>query len=146
MRRTTSRTALLLAGTCLAQPATAQAEHACMRYPTEHDGTIVFVSRGNLWSVGKGGGAAARLTSDPGEDVMPRFSPDGKWIAFTASYQGNEDVYVIPAGGGGARRPTFHSDIVPKAPTRWGPNDMVLTWTPDSQKIVYLSRDVAWNT
>jgi tricorn protease len=55
-------------------------------------------------------------------------------------------VYVIPAGGGGARRPTFHSDIVPKAPTRWGPNDMVLTWTPDSQKIVYLSRDVAWNT
>ncbi|MEJ0045955.1 MAG: hypothetical protein WDN04_07420 [Rhodospirillales bacterium] len=44
-----------------------------------------------------------KLTSDPGQDMMPRYSPDGKWIAFTANYQGNVDVYVIPAGGGAAR-------------------------------------------
>jgi tricorn protease len=130
----------------VATRALAQDGHALMRYPTVHGQTIVFVARGNLWQVGTGGGVARRLTADTGEDLLPRFSPDGKWIAFTASTQGNEDVYVIPAGGGQARRLTFHSDIVPRAPDRWGPDNMVLTWTPDSRNIVFLTRAVAWNT
>ena len=119
--------------------------HALMRYPTLHGSRIVFVAHGNLWQVDRQGGAASRLTADPGQDAMPRFSPDGRWIAFTASDQGNQDVYVIPATGGQAMRLTHHSDILPETPTRWGPNNLVLTWTPDSKNIVFLSRNDAWN-
>jgi tricorn protease len=120
-------------------------EHTLMRFPTLHGNTIVFVAHDNLWSVVRGGGTAARLTSDPGRDIMPRFSPDGRWIAFTGEYQGNSDVYVIPAAGGPARRLTFTSDFEPEPALRLGPNNMVLTWTPDSQSIVFLSRRGAWN-
>ena len=129
----------------LAQRAHA-AEHTLMRFPTLYGGTVVFEAHGNIWRVSRAGGAASRLTADPGDDLMPRFSPDGNWIAFTASYQGNQDVYVIPAGGGPAERLTFHSDVVDRAPTRWGPDNMVVTWTPDSKNVVFLSRRLAWNT
>lgn len=119
---------------------------ALMRFPTQHGSQVAFVSHGNIWVVDRAGGAARRLTSGPGQDLMPRYSPDGKWIAFTASYQGNRDVYVIPAQGGPARRLTFHSDITEHAPTRWGPDNMVVTWTPDSQSILFLSRRKAWSS
>ena len=117
-----------------------------MRFPTMYGNTIVFVAHDNLWSVPRSGGAATRLNADEGRDVMPRFSPDGRWIAFTGEYQGNRDVYVMPAGGGAVRRLTFNSDIVDESPVRWGPNNMVVTWTPDSANIVFLSRREAWNT
>ncbi len=119
------------------------------RFPTASNGMIVFVADGNLWRVPRAGGTAQRLTSDPGEDIMPRYSPDGNWIAFTASYQGNVDVYVIPAIGGSARRLTFQSDIDgidSGNGGRMGPNNMVVTWTPDSKNVVFLSRREAWNT
>src|SRR5271170_6318601 len=80
-----------------------------MRYPTLYGNTVVFVAHDNLWSVPRAGGEASRLTADEGRDVMPRFSPDGRWIAFTGEYQGNRDVYVMPAGGGTAKRITFTS-------------------------------------
>jgi tricorn protease len=121
---------------------------ALPRYPNLRNGMIVFVADGNLWQVPRSGGVAQRLTSDPGQDVMPRYSPDGKWIAFTASYQGNVDVYVIPAASGAARRLTFQSDIEgidQGNGGRMGPNNMVVTWTPDSKSIVFLSRREAWN-
>jgi tricorn protease len=121
-------------------------EHTLMRFPTLYRNTIVFEAHGNLWQVPRWGGMASRLTVDPGYDLMPRFSPDGKWIAFTGAYQGNQDVYVIPAGGGTAQRLTYHSDVVDSAPTRWGPDNMVVTWTPDSKNIVFLSRRVAWTS
>ena len=60
---------------------------------------MVFEAHGNLWKVSRNGGQAERLTAEPGYDLMPRYSPDGKWIAFTGQYQGNTDVYVIPADG-----------------------------------------------
>ena len=119
---------------------------ALMRFPTQHGDQVAFVAHGNLWVVDRAGGTARRLTADAGQDLMPRYSPDGRWIAFTAHYQGNQDVYVIPAAGGPARRLTAHSDIVPHAPTRWGPDNMVVTWTPDSRNIVFLSRARAWNS
>lgn len=144
---------LVLMPLALAAPQFARAEgvltdaqHTFMRYPALHGDTIVFVAHGNLWRVSRNGGAAQRLTSEAGDDIAPRYSPDGKWIAFTASYQGNDDVYVIPAEGGPARRLTFHSDITAHAPTRWGPDNLVVTWTPDSRSIVYLSRQRAWNS
>ncbi len=117
-----------------------------MRFPTLHGDSIVFVAHENLWTVARTGGVATRLTSEEGRDLTPRFSPDGRWVAFTGEYQGNRDVYVIPAGGGAVRRLTFNSDVVPEAPVRWGPDNMVVTWTPDSKRVVFLSRREAWNT
>jgi len=134
----------VLLGTVAAAQAQ-QSDRVLMRYPTLHGDTIVFAAHDNLWSVPRTGGVASRLTTDPGNDVLPRFSPDGKWIAFTGEYQGNRDVYVIPADGGPARRLTFTSDVVPAAPERWGPDNMVVTWTPDSKSVVFLSRRYSWN-
>jgi tricorn protease len=128
--------------------AAAQAQssgQAFMRYPTLYGNTIVFVAHDNLWSVARTGGIASRLTADEGRMVMPRFSPNGHWLAFTAEYQGNRDVYVMPAGGGLPQRLTFTSDELAEAPLRWGPNNMVVTWTPDSSHIVFLSRRQSWN-
>jgi tricorn protease len=136
---------LLLAGG-LGLTARAGENAVFMRFPTLHGDAVVFEAHGNLWRVNRDGGVASRLTSEPGFDLMPRFSPDGKWIAFTGQYQGNRDVYVIASTGGAARRLTFHSDVVDDAPLRWGPDNMVVTWTPDSSNIVYLSRRDAWNS
>ena len=124
----------------------AEANSALTRFPTVHGDNVVFEAYGNLWKVSRNGGTAMRLTSDQGYDLMPRYSPDGKWIAFTGQYQGNTDVYVIPADGGDARRLTFHSDVVDSAPERWGPDNMVLGWTPDSKKVVFLSRRASMNS
>jgi tricorn protease len=129
-----------------AMPAIAgAAQRALMRFPTLHADTIVFSAAGNLWRVDRKGGVAQRLTTDSGLDIMPRFSPDGKEIAFTGEYDGNRDVYVIPAEGGPVRRLTFHSDVVPDAPMRWGPDNMVVTWTPDGKNIMFLSRRATYH-
>ena len=130
-------TALLL-GALVATPAAAADDATLMRFPTIHGDKVVFEAHGNLWSVARTGGEATRLTSETGFELMPRFSPDGKWIAFSGKYGGNRDVYVIPADGGEAKRLTYHSDVVPDAPLRWGPDNMVVTWTPDSKNIVFL--------
>jgi len=129
---------------CLAQ--SAQAGEAFARFPTLHGDSVVFEAHGNLWKVSRDGGTAQRLTAEPGYDLMPRYSPDGKWIAFTGQYQANTDVYVMPAGGGEVRRLTFHSDVVDQAPERWGPDNMVLGWTPDSKQVVFLSRRSSMNS
>jgi tricorn protease len=131
---------------CALLPARVMAQTELARFPTLHGNNVVFVAGGNLWAVDRAGGTARRLTSDPGQDMMPRFSPDGKWIAFTASYEGNEDVYVIPAGGGQALRLTHHSDVFFPPVSRRGPDNMVVTWTPDSKNVVFLTRAAAWNS
>ncbi len=141
-----SLAAVLGLAVALAGAARADDGATFMRFPTLHGDSVVFEAHGNLWRVARAGGTAARLTSEPGFELMPRYSPDGRWIAFTGQYQGNRDVYVIPAEGGAARRLTFHSDAVDDAPQRWGPDNMVVTWTPDSASVVYLSRREAWNT
>lgn len=71
-----------------------------LRQPTISNDNIVFVYANDLWIVGKDGGDARRLTSNEGAESNPHFSPDGKWIAFTAQYDGNIDVYLIPMEGG----------------------------------------------
>ncbi len=138
---------LFLSGSTVAAfSATPEQNHLLCRFPTLHNNAIVFEAAGNLWKVNREGGTAVRLTTDGGYDMMPRFSPDGKTIAFTGQYDGNVDVYTIPADGGPAKRLTYHSDVVKKAPTRWGPNNMVVTWTPDGKDIVFLSRRNTWNS
>ena len=142
-----SGAAVLALGLAVAGIAPSGAEEGAtlMRFPTLHGDSIVFEAHGNLWRVDRAGGTAVRLTSEPGSEVMPRFSPDGRWIAFTGHYQGNGDVYVIPAEGGIARRLTFHSDPEDDPPPRHGPDNMVVGWTPDSKRVIYLSRRASWN-
>ncbi|MEJ2420910.1 MAG: hypothetical protein P8018_04130 [Acidobacteriota bacterium] len=108
--------ALGLAAGLAAFAAPGGGRHVLTRFPTLHGNTIVFEAGGNLWKVSRSGGEAQRLTSDRGMDIMPRFSPDGKTIAFTGQYDGNTDVYTIPAEGGPVTRLTFHSDVVRQAP------------------------------
>ncbi len=122
------------------------ADQALMRFPTLHGDSIIFEASGNLWRVGRDGGIAKRLTTDKGYDQMPRFSPDGSLIAFTGEFDGNSDVYTMPAEGGPVTRLTYHSDVVPDAPLRWGPDNMVVTWTPDGKDILFLSRRDTFNS
>jgi len=123
-----------------------QSNNLLYRFPTIHNNAIVFEAAGNLWRVDRQGGMATRLTTDNGYDMMPRFSPDGKTIAFTGEYDGNVDVYSIPAEGGAVTRLTYHSDVARKVPTRWGPNNMVVSWTPNGKDIVFISRRNTWNS
>jgi tricorn protease len=81
---------------------------------------------GDLWSVSRNGGTARRLTSTPGVEIDPYFSPDGSQIAFTATVAGNTDVYVMPTAGGNPRRLTFHPG-----------SDRVNGWTPDGRFVIF---------
>ena len=119
-------------------------EGRLMRFPDVHGDKIVFSYAGDLWMVSTSGGIAQRLTTSPGQELFAKFSPDGKWIAFTGQYDGNFNVYVMPATGGEPRQLTFLPDVAPM-PERMGPNNQVITWTPDSQKIVFLSRQNTFN-
>ena len=108
--------------------AAAGASEGYLRYPDIHGDRIVFVAESDLWICSDDGGAARRLTSFPGREYHPRFSPDGEWIAFTGEYDGNRDVYLIPAVGGEPQRLTWHPD-----------SDEVVGWTPDGRKIIFRS-------
>ncbi|HEX6897729.1 MAG TPA: DPP IV N-terminal domain-containing protein, partial [Bryobacteraceae bacterium] len=107
---------------------TAPPETRLLREPDISKDAVVFVYAEDLWTAPRSGGEARRLTSHPGDEQYPKFSPDGKWIAFTGEYDGNADVYVIPSEGGEPRRLTYHPA-----------NDMVLGWTPDGKKVLFRS-------
>jgi tricorn protease len=99
------------------------------QFPDLHDHAIVFAAEGDLWTVADTGGTARRLTTHAGGEYFPRFSPDGKSIAFTGEYGGNRDVYVMPAEGGEPRRLTWHPD-----------QDEVIDWAPDGKRVIFRSR------
>jgi tricorn protease len=109
---------------------TAFANNAPMlfRQPTLSRTHIVFVHAGDLWSVAREGGEARRLTTGPGVETNPYFSPDGAQVAFTGEYDGNVDVFVVAATGGVPKRLTWH----PSA-------DFVLGWTPDGKRVLFAS-------
>src|SRR5215813_8753985 len=79
-----------------------------LRHPTVSRDSIAFEYAGDLWIVPRNGGAARRLTSTPGAETDPYFSPDGSEIAFTSTVAGNTDVYIMPTAGGDPKRLTFH--------------------------------------
>jgi tricorn protease len=99
-----------------------------LQHPTVNETQIVFAYAGDLWSVSREGGVAERLTAGVGTKSRPVFSPDGREIAFTANYDGNLDVYVVPAPGGVPRRLTYH----PSA-------DAVIGWTRDGKQVLFAS-------
>ncbi len=117
------RLKLVLAVLCLcltAATASAEVDARMLRYPDVSETHIAFVYAGDIWLVAKGGGTAHRLSSPPGEELFPRFSPDGTRLAFSANYDGNSDIYVIPAMGGTPVRVTHHPGT-----------DMLSDWTLD---------------
>jgi tricorn protease len=121
-------------------------EARLLRFPTIHGDRIAFTHAGNIYSVAATGGVARRLTNHDGQEIFPRFSPDGKWIAFTGQYDGNSEVYVMPSSGGIPKRltwtPTLNRDDVAD---RMGPNNIVIGWKHDSKTILFRSRMRSFN-
>jgi tricorn protease-like protein/C-terminal processing protease CtpA/Prc len=101
--------------------------HAGMlRYPDVSKELIAFTYAGDIWLVPRAGGSATRLTTAPGQELFPKFSPDGKTVAFVGNYDGNRDIYTIPVEGGTVTRVTHH----PGAET-------ICDWTSDGKSILF---------
>lgn len=123
-----------------------QQEARLLRFPAIHGDQVVFTYAGDLYTVNANGGIARKLTSDVGYEMFPRFSPDGNWIAFTGQYDGNTEVFIIPAQGGEPKRLTYTATLGrDDISDRMGPNNIVMSWTPDSKYIVYRSRKQTFN-
>ncbi len=118
-------TVFLLASTTFVQ---AQVNARMFRYPDVSATHICFVYAGDIWVVAKQGGTAYKLSSPQGEEMFPRFSPDGSKIAFSANYDGNTDIYLIPFMGGEVNRLTHHGML-----------DLILDWYPDGKGLLYVS-------
>ncbi|HCM29316.1 MAG TPA: S41 family peptidase [Bacteroidales bacterium] len=123
-----------------------QQEARLLRFPTTDGDKIVFTYAGQLYLVPKQGGTARQLTTGDGYAIFPRFSPDGKWLAFTGQYDGNTEVYLMPANGGTPKRLTYTATLNrDDLSDRMGPNNIVIGWTPDSKYIIYRSRKKSFN-
>ena len=121
-------------------------EARLLRFPAASAESIVFSYAGDLYTVAKDGGIARKLTSNEGYEAFARYSPDGRQIAFTAEYDGNREVYLIPAEGGEPFRVTFTPSLVrDDISDRMGPNNLVMGWSPDGSKIIFRSRMTEWN-
>lgn len=122
-------------------------EARLLRFPAIHGDQLVFSYAGDLYSVNANGGMARKLTTHNGYEVFPKFSPDGKYIAFTGQYDGNTEVFLIPSEGGIPKRLTYTATLGrDDIGDRMGPNNIVMTWTPDSKYIVYRSRKQSFNS
>ena len=97
-----------------------------IRHPSYHAGKIAFSYAGDIWVVQDDGSNPQRITDHKAREVYPRFSPDGKWIAFSSNRNGNYDVFIVPAAGGKVKQLTFHSG-----------NDEVVGWSPDSKRVLF---------
>ncbi len=104
-------------------------EAKLVRYPSYNNGRIAFTYLGDIWTADENGANVQRLTVNKARDAYPRFSPDGKWIAFSSDRNGNLDVFIIPASGGTPKQLTSHSA-----------DDTVLGWTPDGRGVLFSSQ------
>ncbi len=121
-------------------------EARLLRFPTISGNQLVFSYAGDLYTVSADGGTARKLTSDIGYEMFAHFSPDGTRIAFTGQYDGNTEVFVIPAEGGVPKRLTFSATLDrDQISDRMGPNNIVMCWTPDGKSIIYRSRQESFN-
>src|SRR5437773_5838260 len=114
------------AATADAPPSAGGVDARMLRYPDVSATQIAFVYAGDIWVAPKSGGEALRLSSPKGEESFPRFSPDGSQIGFSGNYDGNIDIYVVPATGGLPKQLTFH-----------GAPDRMLEWYPDGKSILF---------
>jgi tricorn protease len=98
------------------------------RHPDYHDGKITFSYLGDIWVANEDGSNVQRVTDNAAREVFPRFSPDGRWIAFSSNRYGNYDVFVVATAGGAPRRLTYQTGT-----------DDVVTWTRDSKNVIFRS-------
>jgi tricorn protease len=112
----------------LAAPAAEGVDARMLRYPDVSESQITFAYAGDIWVVGKQGGTAQRLSSPLGHELFPRFSPDGNQIAFCGNYDGNNDIYILPASGGVPQRVTYHPA-----------GERLLDWTADGTRLLFAS-------
>ncbi len=145
MYRSVLLVALLLvcAVAVAAQPRTVDLTRL-LRFPDINGDTIAFVYAGDIWTVPAAGGTARRLTSHPGLELFPKFSPDGRWLAFSGEYDGTRQVFVIPVDGGAPRQLTFHNEVGP-LPPRGGWDNRVLGWTPDGKHVLFRANRVPYS-
>lgn len=122
---------LLLVVLCGNASADVTPQAGMLRYPDISAEQICFVYAGDIWVAPRDGGMASPLASPPGQESFPRFSPDGKTIAFVGNYDGNRDLYTIPVTGGIPTRVTYH----PGAET-------LSDWTPDG-RLLFLTNAFA---
>jgi tricorn protease len=118
---------------CVSPPARAEEALGYYRFPAIHGDVVVFSAEGDLWRVGRQGGIATRLTTHPGEETHPAISPDGKTVAFSASYEGPTEVYVMPVDGGVPRRLTFEGGFA--RVTGWTPAGEILYATQSYSRL-----------
>ncbi len=120
-----SRIYFLTAALAMGLPA---AETRLLHQPSYHNGNVVFVFQNDLWIAAENGSAVRRLTATKAVESLPRFSPDGKWIAYTSNREGYQAVFAIPSSGGISRQLTYFG------------GDRVVGWTPDSSKVLFASQ------
>jgi tricorn protease len=117
-----------------------------LRFPATNGKSIVFSYAGQLYTVGTDGGTARRLTDGPGYAIFPHFSPDGAQLGFTAQYDGNTEVYVMPSDGGTPKRLTTSATLGrDDLADRMGPNNIVMGWRNTANEIVFRSRWRSFN-
>lgn len=133
----------LILASFLSLPFSAAGQTRLLRFPDIHGEKVVFTYGGDLWTAPVAGGTATRLTAHPGMELFAKFSPDGKWIAFTGQYDGDEQLYVIPATGGEPKMLTHYPAFGPLAP-RWGYDNQVYGWTRDGRSIIFRSLRDSW--
>ncbi|MFP4548421.1 MAG: S41 family peptidase [Fidelibacterota bacterium] len=106
----------------------AQKEKPILRFPDIHEDLVVFTHQNDIWKCDVSGGEAIRLTLNDGDETYPKFSNDGKYIAFTGEFDGNSDIYVMDIYGGNIRRLTYHPGY-----------DVMVGWHPTENKIIFRS-------
>ncbi|HKM46212.1 MAG TPA: PDZ domain-containing protein [Terriglobales bacterium] len=141
--------AVILLGCVIGSPCLTAAQETqegrLLRFPDVYKDKIAFMYGGDLWLASSSGGTARRITSHPGRELFPKFSPDGKWLAFTGQYDGNFNVYVMSSEGGQPKQLTFYQGSAQPLTDRMGVLNQVIGWTPDGKSIVFLSRRDASN-
>ena len=120
-------------------PAGTAPEGRLLRFPDIHGDVVVFVHGGDIWRAPVSGGPAMRLTAHPGQELFPKISQDGRWIAYTAEYTGSRQVYVMPIAGGEPKQLSFYTDVG-AMPPRGGFDNWILDWTKDGRILVRMNR------
>ena len=124
------RAFVIVVGVCLASVAPrADSPLGYYRFPALSGDLLVFTAEGDLWKTTVDGGVPERLTAHPGQETDAAVSPDGKWVAFTGTYEGPEEAYVLPLEGGPPRRLTWDGGPV-----------AVVAWTPDGKVLISTRR------
>ncbi|MBN2135316.1 MAG: PD40 domain-containing protein [Acidobacteria bacterium] len=134
---------ILLVSLLLPLYATAENETLMLRYPDIYKDTVAFSYAGDIWTANVDGTNIKRLTSHPGVEYFPKFSPDGKWIAFTGQYDGYWQVYLIPVDGGEPKQLTYYPTT--ELPDRFGYDKHVMDWTPDGKYIIFRGFKGFWD-